>query len=390
MSASYYPALSIGGPVVAVHELNRSLVSIGLDLTVFTTNAHVENIVTADQEQDVDGVRVTYFSFDKRLEWLGGSGWQYSPALVNAFKKRLKEFDLLHIVGVWNYPSVMMLRLASRYNMPVLLSPHGSLKPEHFRTKAWKKWLYYQLLVKPYLGRHVTIQYFTEEEKQESTEYFHFKASGVAIANGIFLPDISPRTPQKTLETLYKGKTVILFLGRLHSVKGLEFLMDAFAKLVTRCPSAYLVVAGEGHPSYVAELKARCDALKLQDHMTFLGLVKGESKQRILELADIYVLPSYNEAFSMSILEAMAYQLPIVISDRCYFSEIESNQAGYVLMHDQQQWMKSLDRLLTDESLRCSMGEKAKALVASRYRWDIIAETYKSCFQHMFDERGSK
>ncbi len=81
---SYWPAFQYGGPIVAVHGLNKTLVKKGINVTVYTTNVGLGGKVPINQEIDVDGIKVTYFSFTKFFEFLGTTGWQFSLRMTNA------------------------------------------------------------------------------------------------------------------------------------------------------------------------------------------------------------------------------------------------------------------------------------------------------------------
>ncbi|NQT29328.1 MAG: hypothetical protein HQ596_02025 [Candidatus Saganbacteria bacterium] len=79
IAPSYWPAFQQGGPTSFIHGLNKALVEKGIDITVYTTNINLEGKVFENCEVDVDGVKVSYFSFQKRLEFLGANGWQSPP-----------------------------------------------------------------------------------------------------------------------------------------------------------------------------------------------------------------------------------------------------------------------------------------------------------------------
>ena len=103
----YFPAFQYGGPIASVHNLNKALVEKGIEVTVFTTNAGLEGKVLTNLEIDINGVKVFYFNFFKIFEFLGPTGWQFSWSLTVALKNKLKNFDLIYLSAVWNYPTAI-------------------------------------------------------------------------------------------------------------------------------------------------------------------------------------------------------------------------------------------------------------------------------------------
>jgi hypothetical protein len=101
---SYWPAVEFGGPIFALRHLNKHLADNGLDVTVYSTNVAIENQVAGNQEVRLDGIPVTYFSYSKPFERFSSAGWQFSIPLKRALTGGLKQFDLVYIAGIWNYP----------------------------------------------------------------------------------------------------------------------------------------------------------------------------------------------------------------------------------------------------------------------------------------------
>ncbi len=107
ISPGYWPAFRHGGPIVSVHGLNKVLVKMGVDVTVYATNSFLDGKVPINEEVDVDGVKVIYFDFVKHLEFLGETGRQFSWQTTKTLRKDLKKFDTIHICAVWNYTTTV-------------------------------------------------------------------------------------------------------------------------------------------------------------------------------------------------------------------------------------------------------------------------------------------
>ena len=192
---SYLPAFEFGGTISSSHVLNKALIKKGVDLEVYTTNVGLGDTVVTNLETLVDGVKVTYFTFANNLEWMGGTGWQFSPLMQVAIKKNLANFDLVYIVGAWNYPILAALKQCFYNRKPCILSPQGAFYPETFTKKFFKKWLYFNFVLKRYIRKVNAMHYTTEDESLFSQKTLGLKNKTCIIPNGIIIPefDISDR-----------------------------------------------------------------------------------------------------------------------------------------------------------------------------------------------------
>jgi glycosyltransferase involved in cell wall biosynthesis len=124
---------------------------------------------------------------------------------------------------------------------------------------------------------------------------------------------------------------LVLFLSRLHPIKGVDFLLDAFAGLHERLPGAVLALVG---PDDGAEEAARRQvaSLGMGEAVHFVRWLAGPDKLAAYRAADAYVLPSRFDVFSIGLVEAMACGAPVVVSRGCALAaEIEGRGLGSVV-----------------------------------------------------------
>ena len=118
------------------------------------------------------------------------------------------------------------------------------------------------------------------------------------------------------------------------------------------------------------------------DRTIFTGMLTGKDKLAALSSADIFVLPSYSEGFSIAVLEAMAARLPVVISEGCNFPEVSEHDAGFVVEANEKPVAEAISALLSNSDLRARMGENGRKLVSERYTWQAaaskIADLYRT------------
>jgi glycosyltransferase involved in cell wall biosynthesis len=189
----------------------------------------------------------------------------------------------------------------------------------------------------------------------------------------------------QSFRALPEEKT-ILFVGRLHPIKGLDLLIQAYAQVCQEISDPVrLVLVGPDQGS--REILSRlATALGVRDRVVFTGPLFGPEKEAILWSADLFVMPSLTEGFSVAVLEAMAHRLPVIITDTCNFPEVVSEQAGLVVSRDVGRLARSLAVLLRDEERRKAMGRRGRHLVKKCFTWDSIAAQFMRLYQESFQQ----
>lgn len=371
--------------MLAVRAINRGLASLGAEVTVLTTNVGLEDRVPPGGVLDDGGVKVKYLPYYRGLEFFGATGWQFSPDFKKAAEEEIPRHDAAHVVGVWNFPSAWGMKLCSAAKIPFLVSPEGALGPDKLAIKSWKKRAYYKLIVEPALRKAAGLHYFTDAEADESLKYLRLPVPKVVIPNGIDKNAFAALPEKGLLARKFPklaGKTIILFLGRLHRIKGLDILVKAFASIAPLKRNLHLLLAGPDC-GFKSELETQIAKLGIAREVTFAGMLDDNAKLEALAGSDIFILPSYSEAFSVAIVEAMAAGLPVVISNKCHFNEVADSGAGFVTEPTEEAVSAALSRLVESSRDRAAMGARGKELVFKKYSWDSISREFLSGFNSM-------
>ncbi len=225
--------------------------------------------------------------------------------------------------------------------------------------------------------------HFTTLEEERQT--IRLRPRTVVVPNGLDFHPFAQLPPfgafrGKHPET--SGKLLALFLGRIHRIKGLDRLVQAFDQVGRQVPDAHLVIAGYDSEGYEALVRQWLRERGMLAKVTFTGPLIGEDKLAAFRDCELFVLPSYQENFGMAALEAMACGLPIVISKGVYlYPEVQEAGAGLVVDGDSEGLAKALGILLRDSSLRSRMGEAGKQLVRERFLAERVAERMRSVYQ---------
>jgi len=375
----YFPAFQYGGPIASVHNLNKALVEKGIEVTVYATNAGLKGKVSTNQEINIDGVKVSYFDFFKIFEFLGPTGWQFSRSMTVALKKHLKEFDLIYLSAIWNYPTAIAAHYCRKYKKPYIVSVRGTLYPFTIRKKAWKKWLYYKLITRNDLEMASAIHYTTQDELEKCHSSLGLKNRAFVAPNIIDLAEYADLPPGSQFRNRYQipqDKKIILFLGRIHWIKGLDTLIPAFAEVIKKEPLAVLVLAGgdDGYKKTATELIKKRN---LGEYVIFTGMLSGEEKTAALKDSDVFVLPSYSENFGMAVVEAMAFGLPVIITRNIGIaSDVILAKAGLVVEKEEKELSEAILKILANPDLAKEMGQRGRRLVETEFSGSAVADKF--------------
>jgi len=358
-----------GGNAKAVADLTESLAYQGIKVSIFTT------VNSQDRKEDLfrpKDVNLHTFQRSFLARW-----WTYH---VFGFRKTLlKEaynFDIIHIHDIWHYPNYVGYYASKKIGKPYIITTHGTLEPWALKYKGLKKRIYAALIQKRILKEASAIHAITDEEVKHIRD-FGIDNNIVIIPNGINPEDFQILPSRLEVEKLYpelKDKKIILFLGRIHPKKGLDILAKAFGKIARERNDVYLLIVGPDNDGYQAEIEKMLKTEGVLNKAIFTGMLSGRKKLIALSGADLFVLPSYSEGFSMAILEAMISSLPVIITRQCNFPEIAETNAGIVIEPDVDQLSNSLMKLLDKPRLCEEMGANGQHLVMAKFTWDKIAK----------------
>lgn len=185
-------------------------------------------------------------------------------------------------------------------------------------------------------------------------------ASRLPGARLFIIPNGVAALPAKTSVNKF-GEIMVLFLGGLGKGKGVWDLIAVMANLDPRCH--LVLIGGEGDPGIVAALEPEIYRLGIESRVHIIGPAVGEAKFRWLNGADIFVLPSYAEGVPISMLEAMAAGLPVVVTPVGGIGSVISDNKNGLLVEpgNQTQLCNAIQSLANDAALRQRLGDQAKA-----------------------------
>jgi glycosyltransferase involved in cell wall biosynthesis len=352
-SASFLP--NYGGPAYSVRYLADRLVQLGLDVGVWAPDGS-SNYPIVPFHPEACGE---------------------ATALQGSLREVLSTFgtpDVFHDSGLWWHHNLKIAGLARRLGKPVVVSVRGMLEPAALRHRAWRKRLAWHLYQRRDLERsaalHVT----------GSLEAEHVRALGlttpiVSIPNGLSVPQHCPlRDPMQ--------RKRVLFLGRIHPIKGLPMLVEAWARI--RPPDWTLEIAGPDEGRHRRALEDQVRALELEGSVCFAGPVRGTEKKALFARASVFALPSHSESFGVAAGEALAEGLPVIATHGTPWAVLRSEDCGWHVpasVSGLEGGLRSAFEVPREELV--AMGQRGHRYVSRAFSWDHVASEMATLYQRI-------
>ena len=361
----FAPAFRYGGPPRSILGLCRGLARAGAAVEVLTTTADGPfDLPASPPDGDVlDGVAVRYLprAFPRRLFGARGLGAALDAAVSRA--------DVVHVHGLWTLPGWVAARRALAAGVPFVLSPRGMLDAGSLAQRAWRKRLAWAIFERRHVLR-ASLLHATSETERLALRRWAPGVPVVTIPNGVEAPlgVMEPREVVRRRLGIAAQAPVMLFLGRIHPIKRLDLLAQAFERVHAARPDAQLVIAGPDERGHRREVEPCFAAVRSAVH--WAGELGDAEKWPVLGAADLLVLCSDSESFGLSLVEAMAAGLPVVTTRTTPWQEIEAAGAGFWVPQAADAIAAAALEILRDPARAREMGERGRALARSRYAWD--------------------
>ncbi len=375
-----------GGPVEGIRQWSSLL----------TERGHFTEIATFDDPSDFSNDNV-----ELKINALGPvSGFYgFTQKWAEWLEENIHRFDLVVIHGIWQYHSFGGWRVLKKNRVPYVVYTHGMLDPWFKRTfplKHFKKWLYWPWADYRVLRDAGAVIFTTEQERRlASKSFWLYQAKEKVLPYGIRDPkrlDNGYRENPKELKESEESSFKLLFLARLHPKKNIEILLEAFSLLLQTMDYLRLTIVGsEYQEGYLKTLTQRAHAdLKIPvDRIEWIGFAQGVEKARLFQETNLYVLPSHQENFGITVVEALAYGRPVVISSAVNLAEEIANE-GVGGVFD-----GSLDSLIStlkywirfEKSNRETVREKCRALFLKRYELSKGVENWEKAMELLIYEK---
>jgi glycosyltransferase involved in cell wall biosynthesis len=355
-----------GGPSQAIFRMCEALEAEGADVLLVTTDADGSSRLQVALGTPImyNGVRTLFFARQY------SEAFKYSYQLARWLGSNVNGFDVVAIHAVFSHSSLAAARACQRSGVPYVVRPLGSLSGWSMSQKPMRKRLFWRLGVKGMLEGTAAIHYTSQEEMRDARVVLpNIRAEVIPLGIDSVVSQAS--RVSGSLEGPY-----VLALCRIHPVKCLDLLIDAFLTSAARIDGSNwrLVIAGDGDPEYLARLKAIVAARHAEHTVVFRGWLSGKDKSNTLSAAALVALTSRHENFGLSAAEALAFGVPVLVSRNVGLAEqIEEAGAGWATALDRDAIAGALIGAMTSDGERDRRGQAARFL-AKTFTWDTIGK----------------
>ncbi|MHA1676361.1 MAG: glycosyltransferase, partial [Candidatus Njordarchaeales archaeon] len=294
-----------------------------------------------------------------------------TPAMISIPSAYLRKFDVVHIHGYRSFQSAIFHFHCKHEKIPYIMQAHGTL-PTSTAYKELKS-------IYDYLVGYKILKSASKGIALTQLEAERYKSMGVPeekiaiIPNGIDLSEYAELPPKGAFKKKFnipEDRKIILYLGRIHKTKGIDFLVRAYAHLINEMnfKDAVLVIAGPDD-GYLSEIKSLVQGLSASNSILFTGPLYGEDKLAAYVDSQVYVLPSRYETFPMTVLEAYACEKPVIASKVGGLGDMVVNGVTGLLIKpgDIEQLTYALLCLLNDDKRAREMGSRGRKLIQKKF-----------------------
>ncbi len=339
----------IGGVTTFVGGLSNALVDQGVNVTIATFRA------TGGDDDFIPDSRVNVLAVSD----IG-----------------IDTFDVIHVHGLWDRDVFWATGKAIKHGIPLIWSPHGMLSPWSLKFKWWKKFLPWHLYLKRRLNRAAVLHVTAFNEADWIRE--------LGFTNRIEVVPLGTELHEYVSASM-KLERRVLFVGRIHPVKGIENLLRAWALLRSDKRGRYgfkLCLVGIDDGGYQETLVHLAHDLDIEHEVSFIGPKYEVELAQEYKRSWVSILPSFTENFGGVVIDSLANGCPVIASTNTPWAELPKQRCGWWVDNDPQTLAETiLAAMNMSAEERLMMGERGRALVKAAYTWQAVANKMKDVYE---------
>jgi glycosyltransferase involved in cell wall biosynthesis len=371
-----------GGPAESLPGLCTALVDEGCKVTLAALQGPMADSVWKCQ---ASGVNVHLYKPNFRH-----TIW-YSSEMHRQLAALAKEADIVHVHGLWEHPMWIGGQIARKLQIPLVMSPRGSLNPTALTRSRWKKKLVGSVFDNRNLRAAACLH------ATANAEYLGFREYGlknpVAVipnaVNTVTLEDLSKDTVIKRYPEL-KNKRILLFLSRINPTKGLLDLAKAWGEVGLKHPEWHLVIGGPDERGHLAEVRRAFNENSTSKQVLFTGPLYGKDRDSILANADLFILPTHTENFGIAIAEALSAAVPVITTHGAPWEGLKTHNCGWWVPVGSDGLALALTEALTMPKLTLlEMGDHGKKWMQESFTWKVTAKSMMAVYRWLLKQQQS-
>lgn len=347
-------------------DLSQNLILQGINCSVVTLNI---NNMCANYKYPF---KVTY------LKSISNRFFIPFPSFLK-LAREINSTDCIHMIGHWSILNVYVYFLAKFLNIPFVICPAGSFEIIG-RSQFYKK--IYNFIVGNKIVRDAKfIIAITKLERLYFLDRSILPNKIIVIPNGINVYRSNMIVKRATFQKKFNlsNKKIILFMGRLNYIKGIDLLIDAFIKSNLSNLNYQLVIAGKDE-GYLDYLKQTVKKFNKNEYIKYVGFLNTDDKELAYKSSYLLVVPSRSEAMSLVAIEAMSHGLPVMLTDQCGFNDVKKINKFFIARANVNSLSKNLVSILKKENFLNEYRIEFKK-IADSYSWQNLIGSYISLFK---------
>ncbi len=301
-----------------------------------------------------------------------------SRAMSAAIDRAAADGAILHSHGLWTLPNLYPAAAARRHGAVHIITPHGMLGKGALQFSRHAKQIFWRFAGRRAMSEATCVQ-ATSRAECDDVRAMGIRQPVAIIPNGIDMPPFDVVAAGKQHRD--PNRRTLLHLGRLHPKKGIDRLIDAWARLEPRHPEWSLRIVGpseNGHGEALAAQAARLGVSRVE----LVGPLFGRDKEKAYRDADIFVLPTLDENFGMVVAEALANGTPVVCTKGAPWVGLETNGCGWWIEHGVDPIAAALEAAMQrPRDALDAMGKRGHAWMAADFSWERVATDMEAVYR---------
>ncbi|UJG41540.1 MAG: glycosyltransferase [Candidatus Heimdallarchaeum aukensis] len=365
-----------GGDVNVCYNLSKHLAMNNHEVTVLTTTFDFDEEYANSLKKL--GINILSFNYYFNINL-----FIYSPKMRGWLKKHLKDFDVVHMHELRSYQNIIVSRYSKKFRIPYIIQSHNSL-PQTIGNKKLKKLfdIFWGYKILRDMSKFIAV---SNEEVENAIKMNIQKSKISLIYNGMDLDIIYDLPKHGEFKKKYNinGK-MILYLGRIHKLKGINFMIKAFANFTKKTDEKiYFVIAGpdSGEREKLEKLTVE---LKVSKQVKFVGYLDEIDKKAAYVDADLYIhTVQYMGGVAITVLESILCGTPVIVTDDCGEIIRKANCGYFTKFGDINGLEKMIKYVLENSEKSRELVERGKKYIQKNLDWSNVVKKveriYKDC-----------
>jgi len=361
------------GVTSVLYNMTHELAKRGHHITVcvsLTSVFDAERISSLRRMMLENGIEVYYFPYSIRF-----ANFCITPRIVSFCLREIRKFNLIHIHDARAFQSMIVAFFAWLFRIPYVVQPHGAFfspLPKSTIVRLLRSFL--DMTISRRIVENCSrILVLSVTEAEEYLDHGVKAERITVIRNGIDVTEyenLPKRGRFRERHNIAAHNQLVLCLGRIHEIKGIDVLVRAFARLVKhmRYIGAMLAIVGPDH-GYLITLKALIKELEMEKQILILSPIYARDKLEAYVDSDICIIPSIYETFSMVLLEACVCGRPVIASRVGGLKDLVLNNDTGLLVEPGNvvQLVNSMVFMLDDPNRAKAMGLRGREYVCKNF-----------------------